>query len=101
MSYFSRFSIGQVNSSMAPPVHTGGRHEYVFATRGGLYAGTPKDGQTTKVRTLLQLLGIENIEFVYAEGLNLSLAHRERFLEAARHAIARLTAGVPEQALAV
>ena len=44
---------------------------YIFATRGGLYAGTAKDSQTTYVRDFLNLIGIQNVEFVYAEGLNM------------------------------
>lgn len=50
----------------------GGKQAYVFATRGGLYAGTPLDSQTHYVRDFLQFLGIGPIEFVYAEGLAVS-----------------------------
>ena len=40
----------------------------VFATRGGKYAGTPLDTQTSYIKTFLAFLGIDNTEFVYAEG---------------------------------
>src|SRR5258705_10097925 len=46
-----------------------GKKAYVFAARGGLYAGTPLDTQTSYVRDFLRFLGIEDVEFVYAEGL--------------------------------
>jgi len=49
-----------------------GKKAYVFAARGGIYAGTDKDTQTNYVRDFLNFIGISNIEFIYAEGLNLS-----------------------------
>ena len=48
-----------------------GKKAYVFAARGGLYAGTPLDTQTGYVRDFLRFLGIGDVEFVYAEGLNM------------------------------
>jgi FMN-dependent NADH-azoreductase len=44
---------------------------HVFAARGGLYVGTPNDSQTPYVRSFLGFLGIRDVEFVYAEGLNM------------------------------
>src|SRR2546428_6900860 len=41
-----------------------GKKVYVFATRGGLYAGTPRDTQSVCVRDFLQFLGFEDVEFV-------------------------------------
>ena len=49
-----------------------GKKAYVFAARGGLYAGTALDTQTHYVRDFLRFVGIEDIEFVYAEGLAIS-----------------------------
>jgi len=40
----------------------------VFATRGGRYEGTPLDTQTGFMKTVLAFLGIEDTQFVYAEG---------------------------------
>ena len=54
-----------------------GKKAYVFATRGGLYAGTPLDTQTPYLRHVLGFLGIRDVEFVYAEGLALGPAARE------------------------
>jgi FMN-dependent NADH-azoreductase len=45
------------------------KRAYVFATRGGLYVGTPLDTQTGYVRDFLRFIGIDKVEFVYAEGL--------------------------------
>lgn len=60
-----------------------GKKAYVFAARGGLYAGTPLDSQTPYLRTFLGFLGITDVEFVYAEGLAISDDSRSRALSAA------------------
>lgn len=44
---------------------------YIFAARGGKYFDTPTDTQTPYLRHILGLMGISDIEFVYAEGLNM------------------------------
>jgi FMN-dependent NADH-azoreductase len=49
-----------------------GKKVYVFAARGGKYVGTPLDTQTSYVRDFLRFLGMDNVEFVYAEGLAIS-----------------------------
>ena len=67
-----------------------GKKAIVFATRGGLYAGTPRDSQTPYVRTFLGFLGITDVEFVYAEGLAISEATREEALSGARSRIDEL-----------
>jgi len=65
---------------------------YIFATRGGIYAGTPLDTQSQYVRDFLGFLGLTDIEFIYAEGLNKGDATKEDALKAARQRIAELTA---------
>lgn len=70
----------------------GDRKVYVFAARGGLYRGTPKDTQTGHVRDFFNLLGIRDIEFVYAEGLNIGEAARNDALSSAQSTIDRLAA---------
>jgi FMN-dependent NADH-azoreductase len=67
-----------------------GKKIYVFAARGGLYAGTPRDTQTAYVRDFFAFLGITDIEFVYAEGLAISEASRNAALSKARAKIERL-----------
>jgi FMN-dependent NADH-azoreductase len=69
-----------------------GKHAYVFATRGGRYAGTPLDSQSPYVRDFLAFLGIREVEFVYAEGLHLSPEAKSASLERAAGDIARLAA---------
>ena len=69
-----------------------GKKAYVFATRGGAYAGTPKDTQTAYVRDFLAFLGIAEVEFVYAEGLAMGSDAEEQALASARVQIEELLA---------
>jgi FMN-dependent NADH-azoreductase len=69
-----------------------GKKVYVFAARGGLYAGTPLDTQSSYVRDFLRFLGMTDVEFVYAEGLAISPQSKEAGLAKAVAEIARLAA---------
>ena len=69
-----------------------GKKAYVFAARGGQYAGTPLDTQTNYVRDFLRFVGIKEVEFIYAEGLALSPQSKETNLARAAAEIARLAA---------
>lgn len=67
-----------------------GKKATLLAARGGLYAGTPKDTQTTYVRDFLAFIGIVDVEFVYAEGLNLGEESKSAALSAAHDRLAEL-----------
>lgn len=69
-----------------------GKKAYVFATRGGRYAGTAFDTQTDFVRSFLGFIGITEVEFVYVEGLNMGDESRTRSLTAAYSELARIAA---------
>jgi len=69
-----------------------GKKVTLFAARGGLYAGTPKDSQTTYVRDFLAFIGITDVEFVYAEGLNMGDESKAAALTAAHDKLAELAA---------
>ncbi|MES1196339.1 MAG: NAD(P)H-dependent oxidoreductase [Steroidobacter sp.] len=62
----------------------------VFATRGGKYLGSNNESVTTQVRNFLKLLGITDVEFVYAEGLSSDANTREQELTHARELGAKL-----------
>ena len=64
-----------------------GKKVYVFAARGGLYAGTPKDTQTPYIRAFLSFIGMSDIEFVYAEGLAISEASKQQGIARANAAV--------------
>ena len=69
-----------------------GREAYVVSARGGRYRGTPKDSQTTHLRTLLDFFGYDRIEFVYAEGLAMGDDARKQALQSADAESRRLAA---------
>lgn len=69
-----------------------GKKAYIFATRGGRYQGTPADSQTPFVETFLNFLGITDIEFIYAEGLNMGDDHKHAGLTRAESCIEVLLA---------
>ena len=68
----------------------GGKKVYIFATRGGHYLGQPSDTQSAYLRTFLGFLGINDVEFVYAEGLAISAESKQGALTQARDEIVRL-----------
>ena len=67
-----------------------GKRAYVFAARGGLYQGTPRDTQTAYVRDFLAFLGITEVQFIYAEGLAIGEAQKRSALEGAQRALREL-----------
>lgn len=79
-------------TASGPEGLVGGRKLYVFAARGGLYQGTAADTQTGFITTFFNFIGITDIEFVYAEGLNLGDAPRQLALQQAAAQIDRLAA---------
>ena len=72
-----------------------GKKAIVFATRGGLYAGTPLDSQTDYVRAFLAFLGITDVKFVYAEGLAMGDAKKQFALAEAKIAAQRYAEAEP------
>lgn len=61
-----------------------GRTVYVAFARGSRYRDTPADTQTPFLKTVLGFLGMTDVRFVYAEGLNMGEdAARQGFAEAA------------------
>lgn len=68
-----------------------GKKAYVFATRGGFYAGTAKDTQTTYVRDFLAFIGITDVAFIYAEGLSMGETPKQVALAKAQNDIRQLT----------
>jgi FMN-dependent NADH-azoreductase len=60
-----------------------GKRVYVGFARGGRYRGTEADSQLPYLRTVLGFLGINDLTFIYAEGLNMGEdAARQGFAEA-------------------
>lgn len=69
-----------------------GKKAYVFATRGGVHAGTPLDTQTGYVRDFLRFIGVSDVNFIYAEGLALGAQRKAEGLAQAAAQIEQLAA---------
>ena len=67
-----------------------GKKAYVFAARGGLYQGTPRDTQSAYLREFLAFVGITDVAFVYAEGLAIGEASKSASLAGARDQLRNL-----------
>lgn len=78
-------------TSNGPEGLAGDRPTVVFATRGGQYKDTAKDSQTPYLRTFLNFIGINDIEFVYAEGLAVAERQAQSLQQAQDSAKALLT----------
>jgi FMN-dependent NADH-azoreductase len=82
--------------AQGPEGLAGGRRVIVALSRGGVYepnAGT--EFAESYLKFLFGFLGITDLTFVRAEGLNISPEHRTRSLTGAHRSIAALGAGRP------
>jgi FMN-dependent NADH-azoreductase len=92
-AYFDHVARAGVTFRYTPDGPVGllkGKKVYVFAARGGAYVGTPRDTQTQYVRDFLAFLGMDDVEFVYAEGLAVSEANKQQGIAGAYEQIDRL-----------
>jgi FMN-dependent NADH-azoreductase len=64
-----------------------GKTVYVALARGGIHAGTPNDTQVPYLRSVLAFLGMTDVRFVYAEGLDLGAESESAALQAAQRQI--------------
>lgn len=90
--HIARAGITFAYTDKGPVGRLTGKKVYVFAARGGQYAGTPLDSQTSYVRDFLAFLGMTDVQFVYAEGLAMSPESRQANLAKAAAEIATLAA---------
>ena len=66
----------------------------IFATRGGVYQGTTLDSQTPFLQTFFNFIGLKDLHFVYAEGLNMGADAQQMALIAARARLAEISANI-------
>ena len=70
-----------------------GKKVYAVLTRGGVHRGQASDTQVPYLKTVLAFLGMTDVEFIYAEGLNMGPDAERAGLEAARAQIAAAVTG--------
>jgi FMN-dependent NADH-azoreductase len=66
----------------------------IFATRGGVYQGTGLDSQTPFLQTFFNFVGLKDLHFVYAEGLNMGTDAQQAALTAANARLAQISANI-------
>jgi FMN-dependent NADH-azoreductase len=74
----------------------GGRKVYVAVTSGGVHEPGVTDHVRPYLSTVLGFLGLEDIEFITASGLNMGAEARAQGLQHAHAQIAAITAGLRE-----
>ena len=61
-----------------------GKKAYVLTARGGIYAGSTADHQEPYLRQVLAFVGIHDVTFIHAEGMNLGGDFQEKGLNQAK-----------------
>lgn len=67
-----------------------GKRAYVLTARGGVYTGTALDHQEPYLRQALGFIGITDVEFIHAEGLNLGEESAAKGVEGAQAKVAAI-----------
>ncbi|MFB0704621.1 FMN-dependent NADH-azoreductase [Pseudomonas protegens] len=67
-----------------------GKRAYVLTARGGIYAGSTADHQEPYLRQVMGFIGIHDVEFIHAEGLNLGGDFHEKGLNQANAKLAQV-----------
>ncbi|MEX3776089.1 FMN-dependent NADH-azoreductase [Pseudomonas sp. MYb118] len=67
-----------------------GKRAYVLTARGGIYAGGPADHQEPYLRQVMGFIGIHDVTFIHAEGMNLSGDFQEKGLNQANAKLAQV-----------
>ncbi|TLY52973.1 MAG: FMN-dependent NADH-azoreductase [Gammaproteobacteria bacterium] len=74
-------------TATGPEGLVGGKRVIIASARGGIHGNGPADFQENYLRQVFGFLGITDIEFVRAEGVNYSPQHRSEALAAAHASI--------------
>lgn len=70
---------------------------YLIFARGGIYRDTPLDTQTAYLSSVLGLMGIDAVETIFAEGLNMGGESREKSISSALARVKDLATGHPRE----
>jgi FMN-dependent NADH-azoreductase len=67
-----------------------GKRAYVLTARGGIYAGSTADHQEPYLRQVMGFIGIHDVTFIHAEGMNLGGDFQEKGLNQANARLAEV-----------
>ena len=67
-----------------------GKRAYVLTARGGIYAGSTADHQEPYLRQVMAFIGIHDVTFIHAEGMNLGGDFQEKGLNQANARLAQV-----------
>ena len=67
-----------------------GKRAFVLTARGGVHAGSAQDHQEPYLRQVLAFIGIHDVSFIHAEGLNLGGDALEKGLNQAKAQVAQV-----------
>jgi FMN-dependent NADH-azoreductase len=82
-------------TAAGPEGLAGGKRVIVASSRGGIYSTGPAAGldfQENYLRAVLGFIGIDDVQFIRAEGVNMSAEHKAKAIASARHSIGSLAA---------
>ncbi len=65
---------------------------FIITARGGMHRGASTDQQTPYLQTLFNFLGIQQVNFIHSEGLNMGDEMRRQGIESAQAEIGRYAA---------
>ncbi|UVJ45304.1 FMN-dependent NADH-azoreductase [Pseudomonas sp. LS1212] len=67
-----------------------GKRAYVLTARGGIYAGSASDHQEPYLRQVMGFIGIHDVSFIHAEGLNMGGDFHDKGLNQAKAMLAEV-----------
>lgn len=67
-----------------------GKRAYVLTARGGIYAGSSSDHQEPYLRQVMAFIGIHDVTFIHAEGMNLGGDFQAKGLDQANAKLAKV-----------
>lgn len=77
-------------SETGPQGLLSGKRAFVLTARGGIYAGSGLDHQEPYLRQALAFIGIHEVQFIHAEGMNLGGEFSEKGLAQAKAKLAEV-----------
>lgn len=82
-------------TAAGPEGLAGGKRVIIASSRGGVYSTGPAAGldfQENYLRAVLRFIGIDDVQFIRAEGVNMSAEHKVKAIASAHHSIGSLAA---------